>query len=729
MPLQEIDIHESLQEEFLPYAGESLINFLPTIDGLLPVHKKVLISMLRNKRTHENTYTKTIKVMGEIVTYYVFGDMPLYSSMVNMANNSMNTPLIDGKGSWGDKMRVDGVPASQRYTSCKITKYAEDMLSNLNKGVVPMKPNYDNTTDEMIVAPTMLPNILLNTSQSIAISEASKIPAHNVIDTCDSIISYIADRDIEKSIDIIKCPDLSSGGQIVDDKDAFANIYKTGRGSFSIIGKYRYNDSENKIEVYELPYETTIEAVEDKIRNGYDKGNFKEMTDIRNATGRQGIQLDIYLKRGVDVVNFVSKLRRFTPFESKMSCNFTVLDLDWKTPKLMSLEDIYTRWIKHRFNCITNEFNFDIEKMSKKLHELNGLEKVLLDIDGVVKIVKETKSDNKVVNNLMNYLEIDKEQANYVADIRLRNFNKEYITKKTKEIKELEDSIQGLHYKLSEPNEIKKIIIEQLEYAKKTYGQPRKSIIINQDDLPTFEAEVIQIEDYNVKIFLTEQNYLKKIPLTSLRGNSSMKVKDGDKIISEFDTSNDSDIIIFTSKHNAYKYKSYELTDSKPSLLGEYLPTLLGLDENEEILFTTVTKDYSGELLIGFEDGKFAKINMEDAYWTKQNRKLLKNAFSDKNKAIYFNHIHDDINILAISSINKALVFNSSMINSKSSKSTQGSIAVKSKKDSIVQSYYTLEPNEQNETIDYYKTSNAGVGKYLREGDFNNIINTEQNKK
>ena len=686
----------------------------PSEHNVLPVHRKILISMLRNGRTSNKPYTKTIKVMGEIVTYYVFGDSPLYNSMVNAANNSMNLPLIDGKGSWGDKFRSDGVAASQRYTECRLTKYAEDMLQGLNKGVVPMKPNFDNTTDEMIVAPSLPPNILLNTSQSISISEASKIPAHNVIDTCDSIIHYINTRNIDEAIKIIKCPDLSSGGQIIYDEKTFKEIYKTGKGSFTLIGKYRYNEKENKIEIYEVPYETTINAIEDKLRSAYESGKFKEITDIRNATGKQGIQLDIYLKRGTDIEKFIAKLRKYTPFESKMSCNFTVLDLDWKTPKLMSLEDIYKRWLKHRHNCITAELRYDIDKKSKKLHELKGLQKVLLDIDKAIQIIKNTTKEEDVIINLMSHFQIDEKQAQFIAEIKLRNLNKEYIIKRTNEIEALEKEISDLNYKLNNPKEIKKMIIDQLEYVKKTYGQARRTEIIYADELPSVDEKEIEIENYNIRIITTKQGYLKKIPLTSLRGSSNMKLKDDDEITYEIDATNKSDILIFTDKQNCYKLKAYEIDDHKPSVLGEYLPTLLKL-KDENIVYVTATEDYEGYLIIGFDNGKVAKIDLK-AYETKTNRSMLKNAYTDQENPIYWDTIKQDIDLVAVSTINKVLVFNTSMINAKSSKTTIGVQVMKSKNDSKVKMIKRLE-NVQLQDVDYYRTSNAAVGKYLKKGD------------
>lgn len=711
----QVSIPQALQEHFIPYAGESLINFLPSIDGLLPVHRKTMISMFRNGRHSDKPHTKTTKVMGEIVTYYVFGDGPLYSSMVNMANNSMNIPYIDGYGEWGDKFSAKGVAAAPRYTECRMTAYAEDMLAGLNKGVVPMKPNFDNTTDEMIVAPSLPPNILLNTSQSISVSEASKIPAHNVIDTCESIISYIKNRNIDEAIKIIKCPDLSSGGQIIYNEVAFNKIYKTGKGSFTLIGKYRYNEKENKIEIYEVPYETTIHAIEDKLRQAYEKGKIKEITDIRVATGNQGLQLDIHLKRGTNIDNFIAKLRKYTPFESKMSCNFTILDLDWKTPKLMSLEDIYKKWLKHRYNCIKTELQYDIKKKSNKLHELRGLEKVLLDIDKTIQIIRNTTKEEDVLANLMSHLQIDEKQAQFIAEIKIRNLNKEYIIKRTNEIEKLEQEVNDLKSKVNNPEEIKKIIIQQLEYVKNKYGQPRRTEIIYADELPSIDDKEIEIENYNTRIILTEEGYLKKIPLTSLRGNSTQKLKDNDQIKCEFDSNNKSDILIFTDKRNCYKIKSYELNDHKPSVLGEYLPSLLQLENDEKIVYVTATEDYKGYLIIGFNNGKMAKIDLK-AYQTKTNRSVLKNAFTNDQTPIYWNTITKDTDLVAISSINKVILFNTSIINAKTSRTTIGVQIMKSKDDSKMLKVLSVNDCEF-EDVEYYRIHNAGVGKYLRKND------------
>lgn len=708
----QVNIHEALQEHFIPYAGEILINNLPSIDGCLPVHRKAILSMYRNGRTSNRPYTKTMKVMGEIVTYYVFGDSPLYNAMVNMANNSMNIPYIDGYGEWGEKFSAEGVAAAPRYTECRLTKYAEDMIAGLNKNNVPMKPNFDHTTDEMIVMPSLPPNILLNTSQSIAVGEASKIPAHNVIDTCDSIIHYINTRNIDEVIEILKCPDLSSGGQIVYNKKTFEQIYKTGKGSFTLIGKYRFDEKTNTVQIYEVPYETTIHAIEDKLRLAYEKGQIKEIVKIRNGTGNKGLRLDITLKRGADVEKFIAKLRKYTPFESKMSCNFTILDLDWKTPKLMSLEDIYKRWLKHRYNCITAELQYDIDKKSKKLHELKGLEKVLLDIDKTIQIIRNTSKENEVIQNLMSHLQIDEEQAQYIAEIKLRNLNKEYIIKRTNEIEVLEKEINDLTYKLNNPKEIKKIIIDQLEYVKKTYGQLRKTDIIYADEIESIDTKELEIENYNIRLFVTKQGYLKKIPSVSLRGASNVKLKDDDKIVYETDATNKSDILIFTDKQNCYKLKAYEIDDHKPSMLGEYLPSTLGL-KDENIVYVTATEDYEGYLIIGFDNGKVAKIELSSY---KSNRSMLKNAYTNQEKPIYFDTIKNDIDLVVVSTINKVLVFNTNMINAKSSKTTIGVQVMKSKNDSKVKIIKRLD-DVQLQDVDYYRTSSAAVGKYLKKGD------------
>jgi DNA gyrase/topoisomerase IV subunit A len=722
--IQKINIEDIAKEEFIPYAGQSLINFLPSIDGTLPVHRKIAISMLRNNRLPSNPFVKSVKAMGEIVTYYIYGTSGLYSSMVNMANNNMNIPMLYSKGSWGDKRRKDGYASAERYTDCKASDYLIDMMKGLKTkpfipNVVPMKPNFDNTTDEMIVMPSLPPNILLNMSQSISLSEASKIPSFNVNETCDSIISYIQDNDIDKAIDIIKCPDFNFGGQIIYNKDNFRNIYKTGRGSFSLLGKYKFKQlaKEKLITIYEVPFNTTIDDIEDKLRLNYEKGLLKEVVDIHNGCGKDGIALDIYLKNNTNVDTFITKLRKYSPYESKFSCNFTILDLDWKTPRLMSLQNIFDKWIQHRVNCISNELKFDIEKFEKQLHLLKGLNLILLDIDKAIEIIKHSESDNEAIASLKAYFKLDDIQAENIANIKLINLNKNYIIKKTKDIDDLVIEIKQLQDKLNNKNKILNIIIEQLNYCKKKYGQPRRTTIISEEEIKDIPND-IEIEDSNVHITLTKDNYFKKTLATSLRGNTSQKLKDNDSILIELDSTNKSSVLFFTNKGNCYKKHLYEFDDTKLSNLGIYLKNELELEDDEIIIHAIITKDYKENLIVAFKNGKVAKISLS-VYATKSNRTKLMNAINTNSPIVNIFTITKDIDILCQSSIDKVLVINTSYVNVKTSKFTQGVQILKSKNNSTMKLCVPLDNVgiDEIEDVEYYRAVRTGVGSYLKKTD------------
>lgn len=723
MPINKIPIVEAMQEEFLPYSAEILINNLPSIDGLLPVHRKVLWSMYNKKRTHDRPHTKTIKVMGEIVTYYTFGDGPLYSTMVNMANNGMNHSLLDGKGSWGDKFRSDGYPASQRYTECRTTKYGEYMLHNVNKGNVPMKPNFDNTEFEPIVLPSILPNILLNTSQSIAVSEASKIPAHNINEVVDAIKHYITTSDIDSTIDILKCPDLSSGGKIIYDKNTFHKIYKTGKGSFTIVGKFNYVEKTRVVQIREIPYETTINAIENKIIAEYDKGTFKEVSDIRNATGKDGIRLDITLKKGSDVDMFIKKLRRYTPFETKMSFNCTLLDLDWKTPKLMSLEEILSKWVIFRTDTIKAELQHDIDKAAKDLDRLYGLQKLLSDLDTAIKLIRSSKSQKEAMDKLIRHFELNDEQAEYVATIRLVNMNEEWIHNRTAHIEELEESIKKFTRTMNSESRIHKIISKQLDEMKKHFGKERRTEIVLASEDQHAAADVVkEIPEYKVKIFITKDGYLKKVPLTSIKSNLEHKLKEEDEIVEEYDASNTTELLFFTNNGEVYKKFAYDISDHKLSSFGDYIPTIIGVSQGEEVIRVCKIEE-DNYIYMAYDTGKMNKVASE-AYKTKTNRTKLTTGYNKKQKLINLFQGPSSMNIVCESDFKKILVIDTENINAKATPGAMGVQVMKPKKarkqknpkpDSKT---ILCEPvdnyNRQLHDINYYMAKPNSIGKYFK---------------
>lgn len=505
--------------------------------------------------------------------------------------------------------------------------------------------------------------------------------------------------------------DFSTGGQLIYNEKEMRKIYETGKGKVTIRSKYRVDGK--YIEIYEIPYDTTANAIIKKVNTLLLAGNkLKEIVDIRNEsefnteTDKEELKLVIEVKKNTNIDLLMSKLFKLTPLEDSFSCNMNCLVNN--KPRTLGIKDILSEWLSFREECIKRSINFDLDKKATKLHDLKGLEKILLSIDETINIIRNTSQDDQVIPNLINFLKIDEEQAKFVSEIKLRSLNKEYLIKRIAEIEQLESDIIRLTNTLNSPELIQQIIIDQIERVKNEYKKPRQTEIIYEDELPSLN-NVENIEDYNTRIFVTEQGYLKKVAATSLRGSSTQKLKDGDKIAQELDSTNKSDIIILTDQYNAYKIKAYELDDHKLSALGEYLPSLLQLN-NEEITYVTSTEDYKGWLLIGFENGKVAKINLS-SYSTKQNRSVLKNAYSDLSNPIYWNVIHDDIDLVALSDINKVVVFNSNIINEKSSRNTQG-VQIQKHKEGKTVKYCELDKcNFENAEV--YRVSGARVGKTL----------------
>lgn len=702
---------QALQDDFIPFASDALINFLPSVgDGLLPVNRKVIYAMYQNGVTSNKSYIKMLRAAAMAMTYYVYGDMPLNKAMKNMGNNSLNYMYLDPKGSFGDKQKREGVGASARYIECRLSEYSEDMLRGINKDNVPSKRNFDNTEDEPIVLPSMMPNVLLNTTQSIATGESSKIPAHNLVEVCDSFISYLETQDINKSIDILQGCDLSLGGKIVYDREQWSRIYNTGRGSFTLIGSYTYDEQENKITITEVPYETYIETIETRLRSHYDRGNFKEVLDIHDGSDKDGIALDIYLKQGTDIDQFIAKLRRFTPFESKMSCNFTLLDLDGRTPKLMSLEDIITKWIEHRRQCIVSELEHDIGKLEVEQNRLKGLETALLDLDKAIHIVRSSSSDNKVIDNLTKEFDFNPEQANYVASIRLRNMNKDWIRKRIEKLESITKSINEMKSNLDDDDFYKNEIIRQLEYGKKKYGMARKTEVVNQEDLVDFKEENT-IEDYNCQIVFTKNGHLKK---TNVYSDNQFTSPD-DYVLQQVPATNKSKLLLFTSHANCYYINIWELNTVRPSQLGVYLSTHLGLEEGERVLYVTPTTDYSGYMLYAFENGKMAKVELS-SYEVKTNRTRTLNAFNTNSKIVGLDFVddEDDVDYITRTSIDKAIIFNSSQISSRKATTSQGLTVVNQRQGSVSTSLERLDEDIDDEIKDYYSINVPAVGNFNR---------------
>jgi DNA gyrase subunit A len=699
----------------MPYTAHVIMHrALPEIDGLKPSQRRILYTMFQMGLLKSGR-KKSQGVVGQTMFLHPHGDMAIYETLVRLTkdNESLLIPYIDSKGNFGKQYSRDMKYASARYTEVKLASIAAELFQDIDKDTVDMIENYDGTLQEPRLLPVTFPSILVNTSSGTAVGMASSIAPFNLNEVIDYTIASIKNPDTEVR-EYIQAPDLPTGGNIIYHDKEMQRIYQTGKGSFKIRSTYRIEG--NSIIFEEIPYTTTFEAVIEKISLLVKEGKIKDIVDIDDIYGINTKGIEITVKNSTNKKLLVEKLFKMTPLQDTFSCNFNLIVNG--RPQTLGIKQIIQEWVAFRSNAIKRGANFDKIKKEQKRHLLLALKRVLLDIDKAVAIIRETNKNSQVVANLMKVFQIDELQAEYVAEIKLRHLNKEYLLHRIEEIETLEKEIVDLHDILHHKAKLSKKLIQQLKYVKKVHGIDRKSKIIFADDLPTVTPEEITIDNYNVRISVTKEGYLKKVPLTSLRGGNAMKVKDGDHIVHQYSTTNNSDILIFTDKYNCYKYKTYEIEDHKLSGLGEYLPTLLNL-QDESILFVTVTNDYKGNLLIGYEDGKVAKIALS-AYYTKQNRSMLKNAYANK-KAIYWDHIFEDKEILGVSTIKKAIVFHTSMINSKTSKTTIGVQAMKSKKNSVVVGYYDLSGGDFEEKA-YYMTKGAGIGKYLKGNDFASIL-------
>uniref|UniRef100_A0AB39C774 DNA topoisomerase 4 subunit A n=1 Tax=Bacillus phage KoopaTroopa TaxID=3234046 RepID=A0AB39C774_9CAUD len=708
----EQSIIEAIRGNYMPYTAHVILErALPEIDGFKPSQRRIL-ETARRMGLLSGVRKKSQGIVGQTMFLHPHGDGAIYETLVRMARDSeaLSYPLIDSKGNFGKQYSKNMQYASARYTEAKLEPIAKELFKDINKNTVDMIDSYDGTLKEPKLLPVTLPFILLNPQSGIANGMASSIAPFNLNEVVDYFIAYIRSPKTARVSDYIKAPDFSTGGNVIYDKNTFERIFETGRGTFTIRATYKFD--KDGIIFEELPYTSTFEAIITKIAELVKDGKIKDITDVNDIYGIKSKGIKITTKKNTDKEALVEKLFRMTPLQSTYPCNFNIVVNG--RPRVLGIQGIAHEWIRFRAEAIKRGLNFDMNKKIEKRHLLLALKQVLLDVDKAIKIIRETKTNKEVVANLMDAFEIDEKQAEYVSEIKLRHLNEEYLIERTKEIETLEDEVIDLKDLIGSRQRIAQLLIAELEEGKKNYGKERRTGIIEAQAVAKAEKESVVIDDYNIKVFLTKEGYLKKIPLTSLRGNFTIKVKDGDEIVSEIDTTNNSDILVFTDKNNCYKYKMHEIEDSKPSLLGEYLPTILGL-KDEEIVFTHVTSDYKGILLVGFETGKLAKIELS-AYETKTNRKMLANAYYNGAKALYFNVIHEDIDIVMVSSINKVALFNTASINSKTSKTAQGNQLMRTKNDSIVESILDVK-DCQFEDIEYYRLSNAGVGKYLKKTD------------
>lgn len=676
-------ITETLKTNYMPYAMSVILSrAIPEIDGLKPSHRKLLYTMYLMGLLSGKTI-KSANIVGRTMQLNPHGDASIYETMVRLSrgNESLLYPYVESKGNFGKAYSKNMMYAASRYTEAKLAPICSELFCDIDKDTVDFVDNYDNTMKEPRLLPVTFPTVLCNVTTGIAVGMASSIASFNIREVCETTIALMKNKAHVIS-DTLIAPDFVGGGYVLYDKDELDKIYETGKGSVKVRAKYSYDKSYNCIDITEIPPTTTSEAVIDKIVELAKANKVKEISDIRDETDLKGLKITIDLKRGTDPDKLMQRLYKLTPLEDTFSCNFNVL-IDGK-PGVRGVRELLNEWIRFRLNCITRRVNFSLAKKRKQLHLLKGLSKILLDIDKAIKIVRETENESDVVPNLMIGFGIDETQAEYVAEIKLRHLNREYILKRIDDIEALENEIAELEEVLSSEKKKKQIIISELQNVIKKYDTGRRSEILYEipEDI---EAEEPEVADYPVTVFLTHGGYLKKIKTANLRMSGEQKVKEGDAVARSVECSNKDELLVFTSKHQVYKAKLDDFPDTKASVLGEYLPGKLEMEEGETALYTAVISKYQGYMIFVFENGKLAKVDLS-AYETKTNRKKLINAFSDKSPLAAAVYLEEDADIVITSQSGRNLLINTAVILPKTTKSTQGiqAMTLKKKSDKVI---------------------------------------------
>lgn len=668
-PCTEQAITDTLKENFMPYAMSVIVSrAIPEIDGFKPAHRKLLYTMYTMGLLKGNR-TKSANIVGSTMKLNPHGDAAIYETMVRLTrgHDALLHPFVDSKGNFGKHSSRDTAYAAPRYTEAKLDSFCAEIFADIDKDTVDMVDNYDGTLKEPALLPVTFPNVIVSPNQGMAVGMTTNIASFNLAEVCNTAAELIKNPDHDLFL-TLTAPDFTTGGDLIYDRNALETIYNTGMGSFKLRGRHRYDKKSNCLEIYEIPYTTTTEAIIDKVVELAKGGKIKEISDVRDETDINGLKIAIDLKRGADPEKVAQMIYKMTTLEDSFACNFNVLV--GGLPRVMGIREILTEWTAFRVECIRRSTYYAVQKKGDYLHLLRGLEKILLDIDKAIRIVRETEEEADVIPNLMIGFSIDQVQAEFVAEIKLRNLNREYILKKTKEIESLEEELADLNDLLAKPKRINQLIIKQLQGIAKKYGQPRRTKILYPDDVPVY-TESEEIEDYPVTFFVTESGYCKKITPQSLRMYSEQKLKEGDSIRQTVESSNAAELIFFTDKQQAYKIKAHELDDTKASAYGEYIPQRLGLDEDEHIVYTVITTDFVGSLLVFFQNGKVARVAI-NAYETKLNRKKLVNAYSAAAPLCSMHAIREETDFLLIASNGRRMVFNTALIGEKTTKNTAG---------------------------------------------------------
>ena len=659
----------TLDENYMPYAMSVIVSrAIPEIDGFKPAHRKLLYTMYKMGLL-TGSRTKSANIVGQTMRLNPHGDAAIYETMVRLSkgNEALLHPFVDSKGNFGKVYSRDMAYAASRYTEAKLAPICAELFRDLDCDAVDFVDNYDNTMKEPSLLPTTFPNVLVSANQGIAVGMASQICGFNLGEVCDTTIAYLKNpaHDIASTL---LAPDFPTGGQILCDGDELREIYRTGRGGVKVRSRYRYDKKENLIEVYEIPYSTSLEAILDKVAELVKAGKVKEINDMRDESDLSGLKLAIDLKRGVDPDKLMAKLFRLTPLQDTVSCNFNILIAG--QPRVLGVDGILEEWTAWRTECVKRRVYFVLKKKQDKLHLLQGLKRILLDIDKAIRTIRETEEEAEVIPNLMIAFGIDQVQAEYVAEIKLRNINKEYILKRVAETASLADEIADLEDTLAKPARIRRIIIDELTEVRKKYAVPRRTEIVYGHELPE-EPEEEPVDDYPVHLFLSREGYFKKITPQSLRMSGEQKFKEGDALRQSFETTNAAELLFFTDRQQVYKTRASEFGETKASALGDYLPARLGMDEGENVIYLTLAGDYSGFMLFLFENGKAAKVPLS-AYATTSNRRRLTGAYSDKAPLTAMLALGEDTELALYTNEPRCLLMHTASLTPKPPRSTQG---------------------------------------------------------
>ena len=679
-------ITDTLETNYMPYAMSVIVSrAIPEIDGFKPSHRKLLYTMYKMGLL-TGARTKSANIVGQTMRLNPHGDAAIYDTMVRLSKGygALLTPFVDSKGNFGKSYSRDMSWAAPRYTEAKLSAICGEIFKDIDSDTVDFVDNYDNTMKEPALLPTTFPNILVSANSGIAVGMASQFCGFNLKEVCDTTVAYLKNPDCDLT-ETLLAPDFPTGGELIFDTDAIRDIYNTGRGSVRVRAKYRYVKDQNLLEIYEIPYSTTVEAILDKVAELIKAGKAKEISDMRDETDLSGLKLAIDLKRGVDPDKLMAKLYKLTPLEDAFACNFNVLIAG--SPKVLGVRQILEEWTAWRTDSVKRRIFFVLGKKKEKLHLLKGLKRILLDIDKAIRIIRETEEEAEVIPNLMIGFGIDQIQAEYVAEIKLRNINKEYILKRTRETDALRDEIDDLEDLLNSPKRVKKVIVEELNAAAKKYGEPRRTSIVYPHEITSYTPEEEQKEEYPVTVFLSREGYFKKITPASLRMNSEQKFKEGDVLRQSFETTSNAEAMFFTDHCQVYKTRLGEFDDAKASVLGDYLPTKLKMDAGENVIFMVLPgADYAGSLLFFYENGKVARIEMK-AYQTASNRRKLTGAYSDKSPLACIRRLDEDCELAVYSNEPRCLIFHTALLAPKTTRSAQG-VAV-----------MTLKPKYHLETV------------------------------